>query len=112
MLDKIAKAHKGLKIIVGMDANHYVKQVLLDPKTYIVPNSGRVGTSIKKRTYIQAQLHKADQRINEVKDHIVSTLPITQHWLELVDGNDSQRELLPNDQHPFDHFIVKARLVD
>ena len=79
-------------------------------KTFIVPKDKLTPTSIKKRTYIQAQIKKAGLKAEEVKDHIVSTLPINQHWIELVNGNDSQRELLPNNVHPYDHFIVKARL--
>ena len=56
-------------------------------------------------------MHKAEQAVDELKDHIISTLEIKDYTLELVDGSASQRELLPNDKHPYDHFIVKAKLI-
>ena len=33
-------------------------------------------TTHKQRTFIQAQLHKADEVVKEVKDHIITNIPI------------------------------------
>jgi hypothetical protein len=56
-------------------------------------------------------MHKADQAVDELKDHIITTLEIKEYGLELIDGSPSNKELLPNDRHPYDHFIVKAKLI-
>ena len=72
MLDYYEK--EDFKVVVGMDANHFIASPKLNCKNYIVPRDPSESTTIKKRSYIQAQLHKADQCVNEVKDHIVSNL--------------------------------------
>lgn len=63
-------------IIVGVDANHRLESAKLNHHNYIVPNKPEDTSSIKKRSYIQAQMHKADQAVDELKDHIISTLEI------------------------------------
>jgi hypothetical protein len=55
---------KKIKIIVGMDANHYIKEPKLKQKSFICPDTADKHTSIKKRSYIQAQMHKADQQVD------------------------------------------------
>ena len=64
------------KIIVGVDANHRIESPKINQQNYIVPNKPEDSSSIKKRSYIQAQMHKADQAVDELKDHIISTLEI------------------------------------
>lgn len=59
---------------------------------------------------MQAQLKKAGVKVSEVKDHVASTLPIKSYKIEKIDGKESQNELLPNEAHPYDHYIVKAVL--
>ena len=48
--------------------------------------------------------------MNEVKDHIISTLAIKDHRTALVDGKEAKDTLLPNNEHPYDHFILEATL--
>ena len=64
------------KIIVGVDANHRIESPKINQQNYIVPNKPEDSSSIKKRSYIQAQMHKADQAVDELKYHIISTLEI------------------------------------
>lgn len=97
-------------LVAGMDSNHFLRNFKLNRHIHKVPNTIHQSTSIKKRSFIQAQLHKADLLVNEVKDHIITTLPIESSWLEVIDGNDSKQELLPCEKHPYDHFVVKAKL--
>ena len=87
-----------MHLIVGMDANHWIESFKLDKLSWIVPIESDQHTSIKKRSYIQAQLHKADVMINELKDHIISTLPITDFRIETIKGMESSKNcLLPNE---------------
>jgi len=59
---------------------------------------------------LQAQLNKANELVNEIKDHIITTLEIKEKYISLIDGSKSQNELLPNDNHPYDHYVVAAFL--
>jgi hypothetical protein len=80
-----------LKIIVGVDANHFLtKAKNIKAKTYQYPTKEQDFTTHKKRSYIQAQLKKADKDINEVKDHILTTCPIKEHYVSLINGCKSK----------------------
>ena len=63
-------------VIVGVDANHFIKDPKINESIEIIPTDPSEATTIKKRSYIQAQYHKADQQVNEVKDHIITTMKI------------------------------------
>lgn len=47
-----------LKIIIGMDANHYLAET---EKNFLntVPDDPKIVTSTKQRTHLQCQFHKA-----------------------------------------------------
>lgn len=89
--------NKDFNVIIGVDANHFMEVPQIKGSINIVPTDKSHSTTIKKRTFIQAQLHKADIVVNEVKDHILTTLPIQKHRTSLVDGKDAEDTLLPND---------------
>jgi sugar diacid utilization regulator len=113
-LNRLFEYYKNVEhfqVISGMDANHFIESLNLTRPVTIVPSNPDHSTSIKKRSYIQAQLKKADVAINEVKDHIVTTLKVSNHWRALVNAEEANNLLLPNDQHPYDHLIVAAVLV-
>ena len=61
-------------MIVGVDANHFIKDPKIKGSIDIIPIDPSEATTIKKRSYIQAQYHKADQQVNEVKDHIITNM--------------------------------------
>lgn len=57
---------------------------------------------------MQAQFKKAGLAVSEVKDHIVASQDIDEAIIERIDGEESQNELLPNDIHPYDHYLIRA----
>ena len=93
-----------------MDANHFIERHNIRKDFMMVPYLKEQITTNKKRTYIQAQLHKADIEVKEVKDHILTNIPIKLFSRDLVNQQKVSSELLPSDCHPFDHFIVAATL--
>ena len=69
-------------------------------------------TTVKKRTFTQGQFHKADKIIRESKDKIISTMSLTAGRISYITGEQpSDKNLVPTNEHPFDHFIVSARLI-
>lgn len=59
-----------------MDANHFIAEPQMKGNFKLVPYSADQSTTNKKRTFIQAQLNKADKPINEVKDHLLTNIEI------------------------------------
>lgn len=57
---------------------------------------------------MQLQYNKSNKLVEEVKDLLVSNLEITKGKIETIEQNVVSSELIPNDSHPFDHFIVKS----
>ena len=75
---EIKNDHPFLKIVAGMDSNHFlVHDNLLDgegkPVFFMTPEIPDKPTTIKKRSFMQAQYVKAGVAVAEVKDHIVTT---------------------------------------
>lgn len=66
-------------IIVGADTNSFVTPEDLDPSINIYPNQKSMFTTCKKRTYVQPQLHKANEINQECKDQILTTLVAEKH---------------------------------
>ena len=80
-----------LKIIIGMYANHLVKhENLLDEKGrqmfFLTPSQPEKPTTIKKRSFLQAQFKKSGIAVSEVKDHIVASRDIFESRIERIDG--------------------------
>ena len=66
-------------------------------------------TTVKKRTFTQGQYNKADKVVRESKDKIISTLKIERGSISYITGAEpSNQNLVPTDEHPFDHFVVVA----
>ena len=72
-----------------MDANHFITRPEMKGNINIAPEDKKRTTTKKRRTYIQAQLNKADVTVNEVKDHILSTLPINDFTRVLVSNKEA-----------------------
>lgn len=77
-LRAIKATHPLLKIVLGMDSNHFLEtQNLFNEEGqqifFIKPDVNDKPTTIKKRTFMQAQLKKAGLAVKEVKDHIATT---------------------------------------
>ena len=69
------------------------------------------GTTIKKRTMVQGQFHKGNKIIEESKDKIITTLPIREGQVLYITGaRPAKDNLVPSDEHPFDHFVVAVQV--
>lgn len=112
-LRSIKEEHPLLRIVIGMDANHFlVTDNFLNtdgrPVFNMVPDSPERPTTVKKRSFMQAQYKKGGVEVSEVKDEIVTTHKIVEWGIERIDGKESTGELLPNDEHPYDHYVIRA----
>lgn len=66
-------------------------------------------TTVKKRTFTQGQYNKADKVVRESKDKILSNLKLLNGKISYITGAEpSSQNLVPTDEHPFDHFVVVA----
>ena len=74
------------------------------------PLDKSVSTTIKKRSFLQAQFHKADKPINEVKDHIITDISLQQFYVSEITGEISDNKILPRNEHPYDHYAIAAFL--
>lgn len=82
-LKMIKEAHPLIRIVIGMDANHFLEQENLMNEEgrelfFMAPDNKNKPTTVKKRTYMQAQYSKAGVLVEEVKDHVVSTHKIVE----------------------------------
>ena len=105
-LTEISEKYKDLVIIVGTDANHKLSSNQL----FKVYPDDNIPTTRKKRTHLQCQFEKANKLVEESKDFIVTNIEISSSRVETIRMWESSNELLPNDSHPFDHFLVTANL--
>uniref|UniRef100_A0A1J3DTK8 Uncharacterized protein n=1 Tax=Noccaea caerulescens TaxID=107243 RepID=A0A1J3DTK8_NOCCA len=65
------------EIIVGGDLNSFMQSdPVFGANFHLFPRYEYNFTTLKKRTYAQAQFHKADKEIKESKDRIISTINI------------------------------------
>jgi hypothetical protein len=68
-------------------------------------------TTIKKRTMTQGQFHKAEKKVEESKDKIISTLKIDEAKIMYISGRDTSKDsYVPTNEHPFDHFVLVAKI--
>lgn len=85
----------------------------LDIAPLLTPDSNTL-TVKKKRTLMQPQRHKAEILDQQTKDFFVSTLDMKKKEIVLINGQkikkDSPLPLLPNKQHPYDHYMVMVEL--
>jgi hypothetical protein len=57
---------------------------------------------------MQMQYHKSDILVQETKDYLVTNHMIRGCKVETIMQKQLPETLLPNVQHPFDHFIVSG----
>ena len=90
MLQKLKKfktKYPEIQTIIGMDANQCLYDDSDNPY-YTIPSSKVKTTATKKRTTLQVQFHKAEVDTIDVKDHLMSTMPIKL-------GSDISEDWLP-----------------
>jgi hypothetical protein len=74
---------------MGIDANHFLNCFKI-PYVQITPHVNTKPTTTKKRTFIQAQYKKAGLPVDEVKDHIITNLPLSVASIELADSEPAK----------------------
>ena len=82
VLNRILTEYPNLKIVVGMDANHFLKA---RDSFHTFPAEAKDITTRKKRSYFQPQFNKANKLVEEVKDLLLSNLPIKQGKVETIE---------------------------
>jgi hypothetical protein len=100
------------EIIVGGDLNSFLKPLKkVTAKYCMYPVNEWEFTTLKKKTYSQAQYHEAEIEIKESKDRIISTLKIEYGEVSYLSGEKaSDKSYLPSHDHPFDHLLCVARI--
>jgi hypothetical protein len=108
VLGELCDAHPMIKIIIGIDANHFIGSCRTIFMNY-APKNKDEATTLKQRTYLQTQVGKAGEMVRECKDFILTNMEFKGYVIcniNRIEANDS--DLLPSDKHPYDHFIVSA----
>lgn len=69
-----------------MDANSFIRP--FDERLQMFPDSEEQFTSIKKRTSMQVQSSKSEKLVKELKDAIMTTLPIQTKYVFTISGKE------------------------
>lgn len=104
-IEQYKVANPTMQVIVGMDCNHH--PVIKRNVGSIFPKNTSIATTRKERTSMQAQQHKIHVRDTGTKDHIfvdISSRILHGNVLTLS-PNGNTHQLLPNNDHPCDHFV-------
>lgn len=59
---------------------------------------------------MQLQFEKSEKLIEEAKDHLITNLIFEEIRVETIHCEETSNDLLPNENHPYDHFIVFGTL--
>jgi hypothetical protein len=105
---KLRNALPRHELVLGGDINSFMESDAAFGKNFhLYPRYEWEFTTLKKRTYAQAQFHKAEQEVKESKDRIISTLNISAGEVRFLNGNKADvSSYLPTHEHPHDHFLV------
>ncbi len=90
-------------LIMGIDANHDINSYYINPNI-IFPNFTH--TVNKIRTTLQFQQHKSNVVDQSIKDFLVTSFQLSNTSVTQASGDGLG--LLPNANHPFDHYAVVA----
>lgn len=111
LLDYLQSIPMNTPYIVGIDANHHFVY------GQIYPASETIATTYKARTAMQSQQRKIRQHKNDkpdkgTKDHILTNGQLQNGKILQVQNDKTQElEILPNHNHPFDHYAVSAEVI-
>ena len=106
-IQRILEKEPNLKVIIGMDANQFLAGI---PSFSVFPLTDCNFTTRKKRTDMQLQFEKAGLVVEDVKDHLMTNLKLSNSKVETICEEDIGCELLPNERHPYDHFVVSGTI--
>jgi hypothetical protein len=100
------------EIVVGGDLNSFLATDERFGKVFhLYPRYEWEFTTLKKRTYSQAQFHKAELEVKESKDRIISTNNIQFGEVTYFTGEKADdKTYLPSHDHPYDHLLCYAEI--
>lgn len=100
------------ELIIGVDKFTFmVNDSIFASKFDLYPRYEFEFTTIKKRTFSQAQFRKANQEVRQSKDRIISTLRIIDGEISYLNGDKADgRSYIPTHEHPHDHFLVNTKI--
>ena len=106
---KLKEKSPEYEVIVAGDLNSFLPP--FSEAFHIFPEKETEMTTVKKRTFTQGQFNKADKVVRESKDKVISTLKISEGKISYITGAEpSNQNLVPTDEHPFDHFVIVCYL--
>ena len=113
-LPEMMKSYPGCQLVCGGDVNSYFgpdRSPIFKQGFEMYPSREDEHTTIKQRTRTQAQWKKAELKVEESKDKVMSTLRVKGGKIVLINGDETRnKNILPSDNHPFDHFAVVTTL--
>ena len=75
-LKKLRQMYPMCEFIVGGDANSFIDPKAIDEKQWhMYPTLEKDITTMKKRTWLQPQVNKAEELAATCRDHLLTTLP-------------------------------------
>ena len=99
------------ELIVGGDSNCLILPEDIPEGFHIFPKTKDDITTMKKRTWLQPQVNKAEELAATCRDYIISTLPIEESKIVTIKGaKSSQVKYIPNHEHPCDHFVISSKI--
>ena len=108
-LQKVRKIYPSHHLIVGCDVNNFLKTV--PPFLNVYPDKENIPTTLKKRTYLQPQVNKANEVAQQCRDHLITDLELKNRKVLGITGESSNNiGYLPCEKHPYDHFLVTATI--
>jgi hypothetical protein len=101
------------RIVLGGDLNSYLTpDETFAGQFHLFPQHEEFFTTLKKRTFTQAQFHKAEVEVKESKDRIITTEPIEYGEIAYMggEGKVDAHAFLPSNAHPYDHLLCVTTL--
>ncbi len=92
-LERILTDHPMLKFMMGIDANHFIKDESYPDTVNFkrVPENNEIPTTLKKRTFLQCQFDKSNIEVSEVKDMIITNRTVQKYLVENVEGKPIEK---------------------
>lgn len=111
-LMKLSECLPKYKLVIGGDINSFMaNDAIFGAKFHLYPRFEHEFTTLKKRTFAQAQFHKAEEEVKESKDRIMSTANVSFGEVRFLNGNKADASsYLPTHDHPHDHFLVVTKI--
>ena len=85
------------EFVIGGDANSFIDPKSIDKDWVIYPTLEKDITTMKKRTWLQPQVNKAEELAATCRDHLLTTLPQENSRIVTIKGSHSSKvQYIPN----------------